>query len=54
MKDQRNMKKNIFEVETAENLGELKKGVLAVFKDIENELNWLNYKLEEKKNESNY
>lgn len=44
----RNIKIGIIEVETAENLEQLKESVLVVFKEIDRELNYLNQNIGEK------
>lgn len=44
----KNIKTGIIEVESAENLEQLKESVLVVFKEIDRELNYLNQNLGEK------
>lgn len=48
MIENRNIKTGIIEVESAENLEQLKEGILTVFKEIDRELNYLNQNIGEK------
>jgi len=43
----KNIKTGIIEVESAENLEQLREGILTVFKEIDRELDWLNQNLGE-------